>query len=953
MSSDLISRLESEPRVLIEARLRPVAGTRFQPTGFPDIGPALYENPDGERFLLVESAQSMANRLEAVCWDEAAGDLVPELRGLPYVSVTIEGLGEPQHTSSLQEFHRLNSPYILDARTAEKKDFEEVLKSELGISVNKKKDNEKEEDNEKEIAGVVNLRRLAQVCFKYDPNSLIHGIFLVKIAGRLRHPRALSAFIEAEGVGRADSGGVKFDRVLPNPKIAGVDAKTGYGNVPFHRTEFTARSISAFFSLDLAQIRGYGLPPEPESLLVALSLWKVRAFLDSPLRLRTACELELGDGPSSIVVKRPDGFSLPDKEELTDLIRGLISKCENYFALPPKTVLVWEKKEAMEKNRTKKRTRIMNEEHPMPVTIKILFPAGRYHATPWGKHVNEGVPEWPPHPWRLLRSIIAVWRRTIPDIPEDKIRDILEHLCNLPIYYIPEYRVAHTRHYMPWYKKQQTICSSPSFSLLKYDNKKNTNVEEGGEENDKSEKKTKKIKEFVDQTLIFDTFIAVRRDNPDNPDNRDNSLYIHWEKDDLTVEQRLVLGYILKNLSFLGRAESWVECSLVEKVPDVGHIVCRPAEPNDPDPIRVLCADPETCFGDKLYPKPKSGRKAKAKDMLFDCPRWHLCLDTTVIRDKRWNIIPGARWVEYTRPHEREFPERGTPASKHDVRRPTLARFVLDGPVLPLVTETVRVAEAFRRAAMSRFRRWCEANSDVAIPYRRVSPALERGPSERLAPSGEVHDEERFTYASPTLSGKDATGHSLVGHRHAYYLPVTDESDPHRLASVIVFARDGFTREECEALASVSEIRMDAARGFRVRLVELGAAEDNEPRIVGPSQVWRSLTPYLGHECIGMRDRDKYLRKGLRREWRRFSEQVEAFQGAELVRLEMLTPEELDRMRFPQPWAYCRARVRNGGIEVYRAAGMFRLVFSRPVPGPLSLGYACHFGMGLFGAEVS
>src|SRR5207302_7954828 len=135
---------------------------------------------------------------------------------------------------------------------------------------------EKERDD---VAGVVNRRKLAAVCFKYDPNSLVHGIFLEKIAGRLRHPRALSAFIEASGVGRADSGGVKFDRALPKPKIAGVDAKGGYGNVPFHRTEFTAKSITAFFSIDLAQIRGYGLPAEGPDLLTSLSLWKIRKFL--------------------------------------------------------------------------------------------------------------------------------------------------------------------------------------------------------------------------------------------------------------------------------------------------------------------------------------------------------------------------------------------------------------------------------------------------------------------------------------------------------------------------------------------------------------------------------------------------------------------------------------------------------------------------------------------------
>ena len=62
--------LKDKPRVLIEAALKPVAGTRIQPTGFPDLGPATYDDPDGTPTLLVESAQSMANRLEAVCWDE-------------------------------------------------------------------------------------------------------------------------------------------------------------------------------------------------------------------------------------------------------------------------------------------------------------------------------------------------------------------------------------------------------------------------------------------------------------------------------------------------------------------------------------------------------------------------------------------------------------------------------------------------------------------------------------------------------------------------------------------------------------------------------------------------------------------------------------------------------------------------------------------------------------------
>ena len=96
--------LNTSPRLLIEAILKPIQGTRFQPTGFPEIGAAVYDAPEGgSQMLLVESAQSMANRLEEVCWDKTVNDWVEPLKGLPYVKVkddeTILGIS----------FH--NSPY--------------------------------------------------------------------------------------------------------------------------------------------------------------------------------------------------------------------------------------------------------------------------------------------------------------------------------------------------------------------------------------------------------------------------------------------------------------------------------------------------------------------------------------------------------------------------------------------------------------------------------------------------------------------------------------------------------------------------------------------------------------------------------------------------------------------------------------------------------------------------
>ena len=116
--------LAAVPRLLIEAELKPIQGQRFQPTGFPNLGAATYKAPEGTGMLLVESAQSDANRLEAVCWDMVADDWVEPLRGLPVVKVIDEK--KAMLTNSVIEAHRLNSPYIANSS------WFDDLKKEIG-----------------------------------------------------------------------------------------------------------------------------------------------------------------------------------------------------------------------------------------------------------------------------------------------------------------------------------------------------------------------------------------------------------------------------------------------------------------------------------------------------------------------------------------------------------------------------------------------------------------------------------------------------------------------------------------------------------------------------------------------------------------------------------------------------------------------------------------------------
>src|SRR5271169_2434215 len=105
--------------------------------------------------------------------------------------------------------------------------------------------------------------------------------------------------------------------------------------------------------------------------------------------------------------------------------------------------------------------------------LELHFPAGRYHATPWGRHVNEGAVEWPPSPWRFLRALVAVWKRTLPELPQPEVEPILRVLAAPPDFVLPPASTGHTRHFMPWFKK------GPD-----------------------------------DRTLVFDTFVAVSRSAP-------------------------------------------------------------------------------------------------------------------------------------------------------------------------------------------------------------------------------------------------------------------------------------------------------------------------------------------------------------------------------------------------------------------------------------------------------
>ena len=156
------------------------------------------------------------------------------------------------------------------------------------------------------------------------------------------------------------------------------------------------------------------------------------------------------------------------------------------------------------------------------LAIKFTFTANRYHATPWGRHVNEGVPEWPPSPWRILRAIVATWRRTRPDLDTERVVPVLAAMAaELPTFRLPIASTGHTRHYMPYH---EGVRERP--------------------------------------TLVIDSFVSIKPDDP---------MFAIWPGLELTPVQRDDLDNILRNMPYLGRGESWVEACLVSECPDAAN----------------------------------------------------------------------------------------------------------------------------------------------------------------------------------------------------------------------------------------------------------------------------------------------------------------------------------------------------------------------------------------------
>jgi CRISPR-associated protein Csb2 len=281
------------------------------------------------------------------------------------------------------------------------------------------------------------------------------------------------------------------------------------------------------------------------------------------------------------------------------------------------------------------------------IGIQLRFLAGRFHGTGWHQAHNEGIPEWPPSPWRVLRALVGA--AYAEDLSPADVEPLMEKLRSLPRYQLPLAIDAHTRHYMP-------------------------------DTDDAGHKKTK----------VFDAFVAVEGGAKDP-----RPVTMAWSVD-LTADERILLASLCRRVSYLGRAESWAEVSAVDV--DGDRWDCWPDERERgaaATTLLALSAAEELATWAKEQPAPKKGR---------DVPRtlWDvLTFDGERYRDEGWSGVPGTRLVRYVfadRPFRRSvIPSSGRRTSA----RPTVARFVIRSAVLPRLHDAVMLGERLRVSAMS------------------------------------------------------------------------------------------------------------------------------------------------------------------------------------------------------------------------------------------------------------
>lgn len=535
--------------------------------------------------------------------------------------------------------------------------------------------------------------------------------------------------------------------------------------------------------------------------------------------------------------------------------------------------------------------------------LSFQFFAGKYHSTPWGRHVNEGVPEWPPSPWRILRSIIATWKLKV-DAEEKDVRNLLLSLLEPPVFYLPPATVGHTRHYMPW---------------------------------DKGDNKNW----HASKTLIFDTFVAVPRKSP---------VIAVWENVSLDDRYLKLVEQIAENISYFGRAESWCKAEVIEegKLFNIlkeldNYSASKPLTEegilnSSEEIVNVLCADEGIDPKISLDELDKKGNN-----------KHPLLIRTSLLRTQIKNLNPPmSRWVQYTRSADCFEPSKTSYTAVREEKKVRIVRFLLDSNALPPVTDSLKIADIARSTAISAYGKGRKKSSILSGKDDDGNPLLSNMHTFYL-PSDEDRDGklDHITMYAPGGYDEDHQ-HAIarMGRLYGYNL-----KNDVNLLLLGMYDSDLWPETHNSNLLSSSRMwrsftpymltrHRKVTRTGQWKLKEI--PENIEIRIP------ESPIPYATKEYL-------MLEYGV----------LPDLSGMQIDGPVSQLLFSIDKMGLPQPSSIepIPAYEENGAIKQwltfkrYRAnkhsppSGNpygFRITFPEEVKGPVTLGHGCHYGLGIF-----
>ncbi len=525
--------------------------------------------------------------------------------------------------------------------------------------------------------------------------------------------------------------------------------------------------------------------------------------------------------------------------------------------------------------------------------LVFRFPHGRYHATPWGRHVNEGAAAWPPEPYRILRALIATWHRKADKAlwDEEALHRLIEALAaSAPVFRLPDAVHAHTRHYMP----QGRL--------------------EGGRER---------------TSLVFDAFFRV---------DPADELVVAWQDVDLSPEALALAAHLADRMGYLGRAESVVIARATDRIDgpfDVTQDAPAAAGWTSTDVLMPLTpaeyAERRPALLARNRDRPKSKSRAAFEATVPPTLAEALQVETAQLQAAGWSRPPAGRLAGYAHPavgprplvrKRRRLPE-DDPA-RFQVTHFQVARFVLAGRPPPPITEAVKIGEVFRRALMAR--------------VRDPIPEVLSGRDASGAPLR--HPQHAHAFFLP----EDHDGDGFIDHLVLYARAGLDRTVRRAAESL----RELWIRDQ--AVRDTDEDGEAGRREWRVALEGFGTpGEFDDSALLRRSPTWVSVTPYLRprhlkggppfEETCAM-VREECARRGWPEpEVRRHGDGRDAGMAIDVGG----QPRNV--------LAFHRFRSRRGLVQPDRTGLALRLEFAEAILGPLALGFGCHYGLGLFRAE--